>query len=121
MTQVLVTSPMVFFVPKPSDIVSTLFEGPTTASGTYKVKPKGIMFFDLKGEPQAFLVANQYGERFFVDCWRAEVKGKRRLTYLYSTTQSTQKFLGIEGLSYTQQHELGASLWSEAQHPHTLY
>ena len=114
------TSDRIFFVPKKSDIIKTLFNGPVTASGIYKVKPKGIMFFDLKGEPQAFLVANQWGQRFFVDCWRAEVKGKRRLTYHYCTTQSTQKFLGIEGLSCTQQHELGASLWNQIQQPCTV-
>lgn len=113
--QILVTSPRVFFVPKPSDVVETLFKGPTTASGTFQVKRNGVLFFNLRGEPEAFLVANQNTQPFFVTCSWGKLAGKRRLRYMRSTTASTQEFLGITSLTYTQEMELAASLWAEVQ------
>lgn len=113
--QVLVTSPRVFFVPKPSDVVETLFKGPTTASGTFQVKRNGVLFFNLRGEPEAFLVANQNTQAFFVTCSRVELGGKRRLRYMHSLVHHTQEFLGITSLTYMQEMELAASLWAEVQ------
>lgn len=113
--QILVTSPRVFFVPKPSDVVETLFKGPTTASGTFQVKRNGILFFDLKGEPRAFLAANQHSQPFLVTCWRAKQKGKRRLRYMSALVCHTQEFLGIRNFTYTQAMDLAASLWAQVQ------
>ena len=113
--QVLVTSPRVFFVPKPSDVVETLFKGPTTASGTYQIKRNGILFFNLRDEPEAFLAANPQSSPFFVTCLQEEVEGRRRLRYMYSLVYHTQEFLGIEKLSYSESCQLAASLWAEVQ------
>lgn len=113
--QILVTSPRVFFVPKPSDVVETLFKGPTTASGTFQVKRNGVLFFNLRGEPEAFLVANHNAQPFFVTCRQAEINGKRRLRYMYGLVYQTQEFLGITSLTYMQASELAASLWAEVQ------
>lgn len=113
--QVLVTSPRVFFVPKPSDVVETLFKGPTTASGAFQVRRNGILFFDLKGEPRAFLAANQHSQPFLVTCWRVEERGKCRLRYMSALVHHTQEFLGITNLGYMQAMDLAASLWAQVQ------
>lgn len=113
--QILHTSPRVFFVPKSSDVVKTLFKGPTTASGTFQVKRNGILFFDREGEPRAFLVANQHSQPFFVTCSRVEEKDKRRIRYNYGLAYFTQEFLGITSFTYMQAMDLAASLWAQVQ------
>ena len=121
MTQVLVTSLRVFFVPKPSDIVGTLFEGPTTASGTYQVKRYGILFYDLSGVARVFLACNRDSEPFFVSCSHHTSKsGRRTLRYMYALCALDELFLGIRGASYSEQRQLGASLWNQIQQPCTV-
>ena len=92
---ILRTSEGVFFAPKASDIVETLFKGPTTASGTYQVKRNGILFYDLpnatfKGVARVFLACNQNSEPFFVSCsHHASRSGRRTLRYMYAPVSYT--------------------------------
>lgn len=111
---VLCTSDRVFFVPKSSDIVDSLFEGPTTASGTFKVKPDGILFHDLKGVARVFLKGGP--EPFFVSCSLCTTKsGRKRLSYMYALCALDQLWLDIKGISFSEERYLAASLWSQAQ------
>lgn len=120
-TQVLATSSRVFFVPKPSDIVGTLFKGPTTASGTYEVKRNGVLFYDLpnatfKGVARVFLACNENSDPFFVSCSHHTSKsGRRTLRYMYALCALDELFLDIRGSSYSEQRYLAASLWSQAR------
>jgi len=94
-------------------VVDSLFRGPTTAAGTFKVKKNGILFCDLKDEPHTFLVANKHGEKFFVTCCWSYSAGRRGLRYLYGMSDHSMKMLGIEKLSFTKQNELADSLWRQ--------
>ena len=49
------TSPQVFFVPSDKDVLETLFTGPTTASGTFKLRKNGVLISDLKGVERVFV------------------------------------------------------------------
>lgn len=109
------TSKTIFFVSKKTEVVDSLFEGPTTAAGTFKVRSNGIVFCDLKDEPHSFLVANRHGERFFVSCSWYYSAGRRRLHYSLGVSQRSMKMLGIEELSFIEQMELAASLWEKVK------
>ena len=109
------TSKTIFFVSKKTEAVDSLFRGPTTAAGTFKVRSGGIVFCDLKDEPHSFLVASRYGERFFVSCSWHYSAGRRRLHYLLGVSERSMKMLGIEELSFIEQSELAASLWEKVK------
>jgi len=114
--QVLAFNDLVFFVPKTSQIVDTLFKGPTTASGTFKVRKNGIMFYDLKGCERVFLVANDGSDNFFVSCdSRVSVNKKRQVRYMFGLSSLDSLWLLIRGLSYSEQITLARRLWSEVR------
>lgn len=121
MSTVLTTSDRVLFVPRPSDIVETLFKGPTTASGTYQVKRNGVVFCDLLGVARVFLACNKDSDPFFVSCSHHTSKsGRRTLRYMYALCSLDELFLGIRGSSYSEQRYLAASLWNQVQQPCTI-
>jgi hypothetical protein len=116
---VLVTSDRVFFVPKLSDIVETLFKGPTTASGTYQVKRNGILFYDLRnatfrGVARVFLACNKNSDPFFVSCFHYTSKSRRKtLRYMDALCSLDELFLDIRNSSYSEQRHLAVSLWNQ--------
>lgn len=119
--KVLCTSDRVFFVPTKSDIVETLFKGPTTASGTFQVKRNGILFYDLQGTPRVFLVCNKNSDPFFVSCsYHTSESGRKTLRYMHALCTLDKVFLDIRGFSYGQELHLAASLWNEVQQPCTV-
>lgn len=123
MSTVLATSDRVFFVPRPSDIVETLFKGPTTASGTYQVKRNGILFCELSGIARVFLACNKDSDPFFVSCsyhTSTIQPGRKTLRYMYALSFLDESFLGIRGSSYSEQRYLAASLWNQVQQPCTI-
>jgi len=109
----LFTSETVFFVPKKKQIVESLFNGPNTASGTYRVRKDGILFLDLRDTPRVFLVAHSKTEPFFVTCVRHSLH-KNILTYMHAVCDLDRGFFGIKGLSYMQEMNLAASLWKQS-------
>ena len=123
MSTVLVTSDRVFFVPKASDIVETLFKGPTTASGTYQVKRNGILFYDLpnatfKGVARVFLACNENSDPFFVSCFQHTSKsGRKTLRYMNALCSLDELFLDIGNSSYSEQRHLAVSLWNQVNQP----
>lgn len=104
-------TPTVYFVKSAKELVDTLFTPPRTASGTYKLRSNGILFFKPTGEPFAFLVANRHNERFFVTCSRQE-DGKLR--YMHGLSTSDEQYLGIADLSFSQDMALARRVWDES-------
>lgn len=115
---ILHTSPRVFFVPSSRDVLETLFTGPTTASGTFKLRKNGILISDLKGAERVFICCNPTGDPFFVSCSRHTGKdGKRRLYYMQALTALDELWLDVRGLSWAEERALAAGLWAEARPP----
>jgi hypothetical protein len=96
------------FAPSSSALVESLFNPEGTASGFYKKKPNGVLFYKPNGEPFLFLVANRSNPRFFVSCSK---QGDGRIRYQYSTCSIDEKRLGINSLSYGEKNRLAESIW----------
>jgi len=94
-------------------LVESLFKSPHTASGVFKVRKNGILFLGGDGDPFAFLVANRFGERFFVSCRKNELgKGIR---FFFSLMESDEKKLGVLLSSRHSMHAIATRLWNEIQ------
>jgi hypothetical protein len=78
-------------------------------SGTYKKVKYGVRFCDAENNPFLFLVCNKDGERFFVSC--SSQLGK--VWYMYSTSESTEKKVGLDSLSYMEKSELAKRIAKE--------
>lgn len=93
------------------EMIDTLFQpiDGKTAAGFYKKRTSGILFSRPSGEPWFFLVANKWGERFFVSC--GQVNG--RTVFMHSMSERDEQAVGIEGLKYSQRGELAESIWNE--------
>lgn len=91
-------------------MIDTLFEpiNGKTAAGFYQKRARGILFSRPNGKPWFFLVANKWGERFFVSC--GQVDG--RVFYMHALSQRDEETLGIDGLKYSQIRELAESVWN---------
>ena len=95
------------FARNDSAFAETLFDRDGTASGLYKVRKRGIEFLKPCGELFAFLVANRYGERFFVSA--RKIDGKKR--YMYSTSNEAEKLLNLSDLGSYAKTELARETW----------
>jgi selenophosphate synthase len=112
--QALVFDERVFFVPKGSQTIDSLFSGPVTASGTFKVRKNGIMFYDLKGHERVFLAANKHSQPFLVSCVRELMKnGKTRTRYMYAICALDELWLNLRGASWSELAGLSRRLWTE--------
>ena len=109
---VLRAAPAHYFVASSKAITDTLFapiDG-VTAKGFYRKTRGGIRFHDCRGEAFAFLVANRYGERFFVSCSK-DVKG--RFFFMFGLSEKDGYKLGISDLSCSAEAELASRLWDQ--------
>jgi hypothetical protein len=112
--QVLQFTDRVFFVSRPSQIVDSLFKGPTTAAGTFQVRKNGISLFDLKGHLRAFIVANPGQDPFIVSCGKQLMKnGKVRATYMQALCALDELWLDVRGMSWAEECALARRLWAE--------
>ena len=112
--QVLQFSDRVFFVSRPSQVVDSLFSGPTTATGTFQVRKNGISLFDLKGHLRAFIAANPGQDPFIVSCGKALTKsGKVRTTYMQALCALDELWLDVRGMSWAEECALARRLWAE--------
>jgi hypothetical protein len=96
-----------YYVPKPRDVVNSLFIPGGTASGTYRKGPGGVTLFNLQGEPFAFIVDNRHSDNFIVSCSRLE---DGRVRYMFSTTNQDERALGLDQLGYMAEIELARRL-----------
>jgi hypothetical protein len=96
------------FTPK-NKMVETLFKPiqGKTASGFYKIKNDGILFFRPSGEHWFFLVANRHDERFFVTC--GENNGKP--FFMHSLCCTEEKQLGFDKIKYSDREKLAREIW----------
>lgn len=112
----LATSERVFFVASNSQVVDSLFTGPSTASGTYKIRKNGILFFDLQGIARVFLCANPNSDPFFVSCsYHTSKNGRRSLRYMQALCALDELWLDVRGMSYAEEVCLAKSLWAQVQ------
>ena len=107
----LLVSDSAFFVSSPKLLVESLFQSPQTASGIFKVRKNGILFLGGDGTPFAFLVANRFGERFFVSCSKNE--NPKGIRYLYSLMDSDKLKLGLNGIGYKNELEIASRVWDD--------
>lgn len=96
-----------YYVPKPRDVVNSLFAPGGTASGTYKHGAGGVTLYNLQGEPFAFIVDNRHSENFIVSCSR---QADGRVRYMFSTTNRDEHTLGLDQLGYAAEIELARRL-----------
>lgn len=89
-------------------MIDSLFNAKGTADGFYRKRRNGVMFFKPDGEPFAFLVANKYGERFFVTC--SKVSGKT--WFSYALTEADEKRIGLSGATYRAKIETAERVWN---------
>lgn len=78
-----------------------------TAAGFYQKRKRGILFSRPSGEPWFFLVANKWGERFFISC--GQVNGKT--FYMHAMSGRDESLLGIDGMKYSERQNLAAETW----------
>ena len=109
----LVFSDAVFFVRYKKAFVRSLFQGPVTPSGFFKVRKNGVLFLAADGNPFAFLVANKHGERFFVTCRKAAETG--RLRYMYTLVESDIQKLGLVGVAFAKKVEIAERIWRDVK------
>lgn len=84
---------------------------PNEVDGSFKKRKRGIMFYDKDNSPKAFLVANTYGERFFVS---ATIQNGK-VWYNYAMTDHSAQFLGFDDGITTQSElkdRLARELWN---------
>ncbi len=102
------------FARNDSAFTKTLFDCDGTACGLFKVRKRGIEFMKPNGELFAFLVANRFGERFFVSAHK--VDGKKH--YMHSTTSEANKLLNLINLGSYAKMELARETWEKVYTKH---
>ena len=98
------------FAPSAKLVVNSLFNPGGTDAGHYKRIKNGIQFF-IGNEPRLFLVANKYGERFFVTCSR---QSDGRIRYAYSTSAIEEKSFGLPE-RFLAKRELAESIFESIE------
>lgn len=112
MSRAIAITATVYFVKHSKAVVDTLFRPGNTASGTFQVKPNGVLFFRLDGRPFAFLCANNSSSPFFVSCHRLE---DRRIRYMHGLSDEGLRLLGLSALTYRQRGEAAEAVLRAAQ------
>lgn len=95
-----------FYVPNEKGVTDSLFEGTTTASGVFKPRSNGVMFFDLNKTPIFFLVCNTHNEHFFVSVGVHEGK----VFYQHALCEWAEKLLGFDSMGYLGQSNFTTTL-----------
>lgn len=95
------------FVKDQASIRTSAADGCTEISGFYRILKYGVLLLDKERIPFACIVNNRHRERFFVSAHRTP-DGKTR--YLYGLMLCTEKRLGLDTLSNSDQHDLARRL-----------
>jgi hypothetical protein len=85
-----------------SEMTNSLFQSGGTCSGYYRSGRHGILLRNLQGKPFAF-IANQGGSQWFVT---AGIGDNGKTVYMQGFGDYTARELGIDHLSYSEQHEV---------------
>lgn len=97
------------WIPAAKDPALTSTNGDESVTGFYTQRAGGVLFYGLDGQPFAFLVANKHRERFFVTAHQTP-EGHR---YMFTTTECSERRLGIEGMGYRDEQQLAESIADE--------
>lgn len=88
-----------------NEMTDSLFQPGGTCSGYHKTRKGGILLLNLQGKPFAF-IADQNGSQWFVTACRIDSgKDKGRTFYMQGFADYTAKELGIDSLSWSDQHD----------------
>jgi hypothetical protein len=90
-----------------NEFLDTLFTGNRTAIGYYKKTKRGIQLMDHQKSLFAFVVNNNHNERFFVSATRKD----NAIRYSFSTSTMTDRLLGFDKISYSQQAAIASQLF----------
>jgi hypothetical protein len=86
-----------------------------TCAGYYRTAKNGVLFMDLQKAPFAFAAMDvTNGGCFFVNASKLE---NGRTWYQFGTNEITEKQLGIEALSYSEQHNAARDVIRQAGAP----
>jgi len=107
------TSNGVYFVKSNKELVNSLFTGPKTASGTYKVEKHSILFYNMKGEPIACLCAHDRYSRFFVTTCYNNPPEDKRIRYMFGLADYTRNELGLNGMRHIEESDLARDIWNK--------
>jgi hypothetical protein len=88
------------------EVAGSLFQAGGTANGTYKLRKRGVLLYDLAGELRVFLCANNPRACFFVSA--GIVNGKP--FYNYALADREVHWLGL-GSSYLGQRATADNAW----------
>jgi hypothetical protein len=99
------------WIPAAKDPALTSTNGDESVTGFYTQRAGGVLFYGLDGQPFAFLVANKHRERFFVTAHQTA----EGLRYMFTTTECSERRLGIEGMGYRDERQLAESIVDELE------
>jgi hypothetical protein len=101
----------VVFARSPSALVETLFKpiDGKTASGLFRARKNGVLFMRPDATTCGFLVANPGQGQFFVTAHKTQDQKTR---YMFSTSEETERFLGLTELGYREQLDEAARVWA---------
>ena len=102
----------VFYVSEKKEIVKTLFQPGGTASGHFKVRKKGIAFYDLKGKICLFLASHDYAP-FFVSACEIETSKGLKERFMFSTSSFDDGRLGLDKMRLLELNEFAQNTWNE--------
>ena len=95
-----------------AELVDTLFQGPVTATGFYRPLKNGVLLMDHQKKPFAAAVRDMHSSAcFFVNASRLE---NGRTWYNFGTDEFSERKLGIDGLTYSQQHDAAKAVIQQA-------
>jgi hypothetical protein len=103
------------FAATEGEMLETLFTGPTTASGFYKVRSGrktdrvAVEFFDHLQKPVALVSP----DGALVTAYRLD--GDKQTIYMYGCTAETEAFMGTAGMTYGDIHRLTAEILTAAR------
>lgn len=90
-----------------NDFTDSLFQTGGTCSGQYRTRKGGILLLDLQGKPFAFIADGSKQKERSGNCWFVTAsQDNGRTFYMQGLSERTEKALGIDGMSYSAQHDL---------------
>ncbi len=99
------------YVKTQKEMTESLFSSGGTCAGFYQTRKNGVLFLDIQKVPFAFAARDvRTGGTFFVTASRSE----GRTFFMFGLGSYTEKQLGIENLSYSQQKDAAKNVIQQA-------
>lgn len=89
------------------ELIDSLFTRGGTCNGYYKVLKRGVQLFRIvegRKELEAFIAKRETGS-FVVTAYMDKYSTKPKARYMFSTCDTTAFWLGLEGITYTDQRD----------------